>query len=102
MGRGRHAPGGPRLRPADIGWTKRNTIQTTAPSARRATSWLSTITDAAPCDSMRNKGDGDPQSEAHNSLRIAKLCEPVQEHASGHGGSRTHTRVTPQGILSPQ
>ncbi len=54
------------------------------------------------CDAMRDEDESLAQGEERKPLRIADVCEAVQENATGRGGIRTHTPVTQEGILSPQ
>lgn len=52
-------------------------------------------------DANREADDSEDEDEP-NPLRIADLCDDVREEAIGRDGSRTHTPVSREGILSPQ
>jgi hypothetical protein len=57
---------------------------------------------ASRCDPVRNDGAGVAQGEERKPLRIAAVCETVEENTTGRGRTRTGTNLTVQGILSPQ
>jgi hypothetical protein len=54
---------------------------------------------ASRSDAVRVEGE---DGEERKPLRIADVCESVQDDATGRGGIRTHTPVAREGILSPQ
>ncbi len=57
---------------------------------------------ATKCDTVRVEGQNGGNVDARKPLRNAKLCRAMQEGAIGRDGTRTHTPLTEQGILSPQ
>jgi hypothetical protein len=53
-------------------------------------------------ESARDELPKGAPGDERNPLRIENVCETVREDATGHGGIRTHTPNTGEGILSPQ
>ena len=53
------------------------------------------------CDAVRDEGKSEQSAAEHNSLRIADLCEPVQEDATKSESEGAGTRTQDQRIKSP-
>ena len=76
---------------------------TEAPAVETAVGMRKERMDSAKgCVAVRTDAIGDEKATKRNPLRIADVCEDVQDNANSRGRIRTGTGVTPQGILSPQ
>lgn len=56
---------------------------------------------AAAGDTVRRGANSQKNDTAQKSLRIADVCEPMREDATGRGRTRTGTPLAREGILSP-